>query len=82
MKMTYDEFDAKCEYMEAVNEKFPTKPYFPSEEDIRIMAEEVDKYYDLIVYLVSTNPLPSTPEEAYSMKLLNKLISEYTEFTE
>ena len=82
MKLSYDEYDEKCEKMELVNENFPTKPYFPSEEDITIMAGDLYKYYDHIVYLATTNPAPTTPEEAESMKLLNKVISENTEFTE
>lgn len=82
MKMSYDEYDEKCTKMELVNEKFPTRPYFPSEEEIMIMGGDLNKYYDHIVYLASTNPAPTTSEEMKSMKLLNKVINDNTEFTE
>lgn len=80
MKLSYDEFDEKCTKMEEVNEAFPTKPYFPSEEEIIAMSTDLNKYFDHIVYLVSTNPAPITPVEVNSMKLLNKVISDNTEF--
>lgn len=82
LKLTYDEYDEMCARMEEVYEKYPTKPYFPSEEEIMIMAGNIDKYYDFIVYLASTNPIPATPDEVSSMKLLNKVIGSNTEFTE
>lgn len=82
MKLSYDEYDEKCAKMEDVHEKFPTKPYFPSEAEIIFMAADLDKYYEHIVYLASTNPAQVTPEEFNSMKLLNKVISDNTEFTD
>lgn len=82
MKLSYDEFDEKCAMMEEVNDIFPTKPYFPSVTEIVAMSTDLKKYFDHIVYLVSTNPAPITPEEVNSMKLLNKVISDNTEFTD
>lgn len=82
MQLSYDDYDEKCVKMELVSDKFPTKPYFPPEEEIEVMAGDLDKYYDFIVYLASTNPAPTTPEESESMKSLNKIISDNTEFTD
>jgi len=82
MDMTYDEYEDKCTTMEDMHDKFPTKPYFPAEADIIIMAGNLEKYYDFIVYLVSTNPTPETTEEVNSMKLLNKIIADNTVFAE
>jgi len=82
VRLTYDQYEEKCDQMEKLFGRFPTKPYFPTEEEINTMASNIHKFYDFLVYLATTNPLPITEEEVKSMKLINKIIGSSTEFVE
>lgn len=82
MKITYDEYDAWCDKMNTLFEKAPTKPYYPTEEDLDIMDQEFDKYKDFLIYLSETNPAGQTSIEKESMKRINSIINSHFEFVD
>lgn len=79
---TYDDFEFLFTEAENQADKFPTKPYFPSQEDIDKMEADIDKYYEFITYLLANNPKPVNDEQKECMRRLDNIINDNTEFIE
>lgn len=78
MKMTYDEYDKKCEELQKVrNEK---QGWYPDIATInqRIISN-VEKYLEYMMWLIETAGKPKTKEMDEGRKYINQLLRENIE---
>ena len=80
-KMTPEEYDKLCQSVEGCCVK--RGKWWPTEEEInKIIIPNLGMCYDFIIWILETGPEPSNPKEEKSMKILQGIIRENTDFSE
>lgn len=79
-QLTYDEYDELCASFENAGFSPQLLPYFPDAAALTVLASDIEKYYDFLIFLDCQNPLPTTDEEKESARAIAELIKNNIEF--
>ena len=81
IKMSMEEYEQLCQSVENCYVK--RKRWWPTEEEINdIIIPNLELCYDFVVWILETGPDPVKPKEKKSMKILQEIIRENTDFSE
>lgn len=81
-KTTYDNLEQMFLIMDEVEAIDDNRRFYPDEEECKKIEEDIDTYYDLLVYLCTVNIKPITEEEKESVVRINAILNSHTHIEE